>query len=204
MTSAQFGDRNVSRETLGRLEIYAALLEKWNKSINLVAPSTIPDLWTRHFVDSAQVFDLAPASGRWIDLGTGGGFPGLICAILAAEHAPDLSFAFVESDRRKCEFLRTVIRETGVQADVSASRIEQAKIEPGDIISARALASLDKLLPLSLPLMKANAVCLFPKGANYQGEVDAALESWSFSLQKTPSITDPNAVILSLGDIARA
>lgn len=204
MTSAQFGDRNVSRETLDRLEIYAALLEKWNKSINLVAPSTIPDLWTRHFADSAQVFDLAPGSGRWIDLGTGGGFPGLICAILAAEHAPDLSFAFVESDRRKCEFLRTVIRETGVQADVSASRIEQAKIEPGDIISARALASLDKLLTLSLPLMKANSVCLFPKGANYQGEVDAALESWSFSLQKTPSITDPNAVILSLGDIARA
>ncbi|MEQ3625689.1 MAG: 16S rRNA (guanine(527)-N(7))-methyltransferase RsmG [Celeribacter sp.] len=194
---------NVSRETIERLELYAGLLEKWNKSINLIAPSTISDLWARHIVDSAQVFALGRREGSWIDIGTGGGFPGLVCAIIAQEQAPDLNFSFIEADRRKCEFLRTVLRETQTKANVLPQRIEDAELPPAAVISARALAPLDRLLALSAPFRDPDTVCLFQKGANYKAELDAALVNWSFSLQKTTSQTDPNAVILSLGAIAR-
>jgi 16S rRNA (guanine527-N7)-methyltransferase len=190
---------------LGRLEIYADLLKRWNSRINLVAPSTLPNLWTRHIADSAQVFELAPPEARsWVDLGTGGGFPGLVVAVLAAELAPDLAVTCIESDQRKATFLRTVLRETGIKAEVRAERIEAAPAMNADVVSARALAALDRLLPMVQRHLKPGGIALFPKGDSYRSEVQQALESWRFAADTYPSQTNPNAVILKVGDIRRA
>ena len=120
------GSLTVSRETIDRLSIYANLLEKWNPRINLVSRSTLDDLWSRHIVDSAQLFELAPVTAKhWVDLGSGGGFPGLVIAILAKELRPELEVVLVESDQRKCAFLRTVSRETNCGAVVHSKRVEE-------------------------------------------------------------------------------
>lgn len=195
---------DVSRETLARLDGYAGLLTKWNPAINLVAPSTLGQLWTRHFLDSAQVLEIAPEGRTWVDIGTGGGFPGLIVAILAAEKRPNLRVTCIESDLRKATFLRTVARETGVKADVISKRIEQVDPLGADILSARALASLAQLLSYAERHLSPNGRALFLKGANHAAEVQEALETWSFRADTYPSKTSSEAVILSLGDIRRA
>lgn len=195
---------DVSRETLARLDGYAGLLTKWNPAINLVAPSTLGQLWTRHFLDSAQVLEIAPEGRTWVDIGTGGGFPGLIVAILAAEKRPDLRVTCIESDLRKATFLRTVARETGVKADVISKRIEQVDPLGADILSARALASLAQLLSYAERHLSPNGRALFLKGANHAAEVQEALEKWTFQADTYPSKTSSEAVILSLGDIRRA
>lgn len=196
---------DVSRETLDRLSIYAELLKKWNPTINLVAPSTIDTLWDRHMLDSAQIFGLLPKEARsWCDVGTGGGFPGVVVALLAAEKSPNLKVSCIESDVRKATFLRTVLRETGVKADVLSERIEKAQPQSADVFSARALASLTKLLEFSERHLSPDGTCLFLKGAKHQEEIDEALESWRFDLDKLPSVTNSDAVILKLGAIKRA
>ena len=196
---------NVSRETAARLDTYAALLEKWNPAINLVAKSTLAALWPRHILDSAQLLALAPPGARrWADLGSGGGFPGLVIAILAADTAPDLRLTLVESDRRKAAFLETVLRETGISATVAAERIEDLPPLAANIVSARALAPLPVLLGHAHRHLAPGGIALFPKGARHRGEIAESLERWRFSVQKHPSRTDPDAVILSIGDIERA
>ena len=196
---------DVSRETLDLLSIYASLLKKWNPAINLVAPSTIDELWERHMLDSAQIFNLLPEGATsWCDVGTGGGFPGIVVAILAKEQKPDLRVTCIESDVRKATFLRTVLRETGVKADIISARIEDVPAQSADILSARALASLTKLLEFSERHLSPDGICLFPKGARYQEEIDEALETWRFDLEKLPSVTHSDAVILKLGAIKRA
>ncbi|MFD1341196.1 16S rRNA (guanine(527)-N(7))-methyltransferase RsmG [Litorisediminicola beolgyonensis] len=193
---------NVSRETQERLATYAQLLRKWNPKVNLVAPGTINDLETRHIADSAQVHAIARRTDdHWVDLGTGGGFPGLVACILSAETAPELQFTFVESDQRKATFLRTVLRETGLSATVIAKRIEKIPPLSADILSARALAPLDTLLDLALPHGTADTQFLFPKGANWKKEVDNARRRWSFDLEIHKSDLDPQSVILELGDV---
>jgi 16S rRNA (guanine527-N7)-methyltransferase len=195
---------DVSRETLARLDSYAALLEKWNPSINLVSKSTLPELWTRHFLDSAQILELAPEEAKsWVDLGTGGGFPGMIVAILAAGSRPGLRVTCVESDLRKATFLRTVAREAGIAAEVIARRIEEVPPLGADVVSARALAPLADLLAHAHRHLKPGGVALFPKGASHAEEVARALETWSFRLDTYPSKTDPEAIVLKLGDIRR-
>jgi len=195
---------NVSRETRDRLETFAALLEKWNPAINLVSSSTLPELWARHFVDSAQVLALASAGARqWSDLGTGGGFPGLVVAILAQEIRPGLSVTCVESDQRKAAFLRTVLRETGVEAQVLSQRIEDVAPLQSDVVSARALAPLTQLLGFASRHLAPGGEALFLKGAGYKKERTEALERWSFELDTYPSQTDPDAAILRIGDIRR-
>ncbi|WP_300518448.1 16S rRNA (guanine(527)-N(7))-methyltransferase RsmG [Aliiroseovarius sp.] len=195
---------DVSRETLARLDGYAGLLTKWNPAINLVAPSTLGQLWTRHFLDSAQVLEIAPEGRTWVDIGTGGGFPGLIVAILAAEKRPDLRVTCIESDLRKATFLRTVAREIGVKADVISKRIEQVDPLGADILSARALAPLAQLLSYAERHLSPNGRALFLKGANHAAEMQEALEKWTFRADTYPSKTSSEAVILSLGDIRRA
>jgi 16S rRNA (guanine527-N7)-methyltransferase len=193
---------NVSRETQERLEIYAALLQKWSPKINLVASGSLPNLWERHFLDSAQVLERIDAvDGTWFDLGSGGGFPGLVCAILAKEAGSKLQFTLVESDQRKAAFLRTVSRETGVKVEVLALRIEQLPAEPVTILSARALAPLPKLLQLSKHLIGPSTVALFQKGAQHKCEVNDALDTWRFDLRTEQSRTDPLGVVLELRDI---
>lgn len=195
---------DVSRETLERLDIYSDLLRRWTKKINLVAPSTLDDLWTRHFLDSAQVFSLAPADGkRWADLGSGGGFPGAVVAVLAKELRPDLEVFLVESDQRKAAFLRSVLRETDVVATVVVGRIEEVEPLHADILSARALAGLDGLLSYADRHLEKTGRALFLKGKKAGDEVEQALEHWRFDCETYSSKTDAEAVILSIGDIER-
>ncbi|GAA0297244.1 16S rRNA (guanine(527)-N(7))-methyltransferase RsmG [Rhodovulum strictum] len=205
MTSSTGVFADVSRETSERLAGFAALLRKWNPVINLVARSTLDALEERHLVDSAQLFQhLPPSARRWADLGSGGGFPGLVIAILAAEQAPDLTVELIESDQRKATFLRTAARELGLgNVTVLAERIESLPPRHADVISARALAPLTELLDHAERHLAEDGIALFPKGARHGEELDAALASWRFDVQKIPSTTDPQAVILKIGGIAR-
>ena len=195
---------DVSRETLDRLETYHELLQKWGSRINLVSRATIEQAWVRHFHDSAQLFDLSPPRARlWADLGSGAGFPGLVIAILAAAKRPDLSVCLIEADQRKAAFLRSVIRETGILADVVAERIESAKPCDADVLSARALAPLTALLEMAMRHLSPDGVAIFPKGARYRQELAEALESFTFDCEEYRSETDAEAVILKIGGIGR-
>ncbi len=195
---------DVSRETLSRLQTYHALLLKWNRSINLVSRKTLQETWTRHFVDSAQAYSVASGEKRtWVDLGSGGGFPGLVVAIMAHELSPNMEITCIESDQRKAAFLNTVIRETGIRASVLTSRIEEAPPQNADIVSARALASLRVLLEFSERHLKAGGEAVFLKGAAYQKEVTEALEMFTFKQDTYPSATSSEATIVRIGDIQR-
>jgi len=191
---------SVSRETLSRLMAYAALLEQWQRTINLVAPSTLHDVWGRHFADSAQLLALAPPGARrWLDLGSGAGFPGLVLAILLAGRGEG-RMALIESDTRKAAFLAEVARQTGVTVDIYAERIEkgatQAKLGPIDVITARALAPLPRLLDLAAPYFSQATVGLFLKGREAQGEVELAQRCWDFEAALHPSLTDSDGRIV--------
>ena len=194
---------DVSRETLERLEIYIDLLRRWNPKINLVSPRTLDQAWHRHVLDSAQIYGLAgQGGGLWADFGSGGGFPGLVAAILT-EADGRWRVVLVESDQRKAAFLRAVSRECGIRANVLPNRIESTARIDADIISARALAPLDTLLGFCELHMAARGAALFPKGARADEEVAVAREKWSFTCEATPSVTDDAAVILKIGDIQR-
>jgi len=194
----------VSRETSDLLDAYAALLRKWNPAINLVSKSSLADLRTRHFADSAQLLALCPPTARhWADLGSGGGFPGLVIAIMAAESMPDLSVTLVESDGRKAAFLSAVVRETGIRAEVVAERIESLAPLAADVLSARALAPLPQLLGFAEQHLAPGGRALFPKGATHQAEVAESLADWRFDLREHPSKTDPLAVILEIEGVSR-
>lgn len=162
------GDRylpDVSRETTDRLNTYVALIQKWTGKINLVAPSQVDHLWTRHILDCLQIAPLLPASATSItDIGSGGGLPGLVLAIHDKEYCPQRHISLVESDQRKAAFLRTVIRELDLNATVFAERIEKVDIPPADVVTARALAPLARLLELAAPLIKPDGLAIFAKG----------------------------------------
>ena len=196
---------HVSCETSARLNVFADLLTKWTRRINLVAPTTVARLWERHINDSAQLVECCPTGAhKWADLGTGGGLPGVVIAILASELRPELSVTCVEADQRKAAFLRTVSRETCVPFEVRAARAEAIAPLAADVVSARALAPLPRLLDLAVPHMAGHGVGLFPKGERSVEEVAAARKLWRFDLQRITSITDPKATILRLENVARA
>lgn len=195
---------DVSRETEERLRQYLDLLEIWTARINLVSKASLADGWRRHIVDSAQLLHHAPEGWtHWVDLGSGGGLPGVVIAILAHDAAPGRQITLVESDARKAAFLRTALRETGVTAEVIAMRIEDVPPLGADVLSARALAPLPRLLELSAPHMSPGAVALFPKGRNAETELKDALDRWSFACEKLSSETDPESAILKIGDLER-
>lgn len=201
--SEMIGRQSVSRETFERLEKYVDLVRKWNPRINLVSKPSLDSLWERHFVDSAQVFFLAPEVAKtWVDLGSGGGFPGLVIAILAKEFRPDLEVTLVESDQRKCAFLRTVSRETQCNATVIDRRIEAIEPLNADIVSARALADLDNLLGFAERHLNQSGMCLFPKGNTWKKELNAARDSWRFDCREITSETQDDAVILQVKGIS--
>ena len=194
---------DVSRETLRDLKTYVALVERWNPRINLISKASVPNLWDRHIRDSLQLAGFLPsAPAHWLDLGSGGGFPGIVIAILAKERNRDLTTILVESDARKCVFLRTVVRELNLNAKVLNDRIENIPPQNADIVSARALADLSSLLGHAKRHLKPSGMAVFPKGASWEKEIDAARSQWSFDCEMTKSQTDPNAVILSIGNIA--
>ncbi len=198
------GEFDVSRETVDRLQAYCDLVRKWNPTINLIARSTLDDIWSRHVVDSANALRVSEQqSGHWVDLGSGGGFPGVVVAIMAAEKAPNLTFTCIESDIRKAAFLRTVAREVGVSIGVLSRRIEESPDQNAEVVSARALAPLTRLLDYATKHRSATGQCIFLKGETWQKEVDEALESWTFSVETTPSMTHPGSAILKVKDISR-
>ena len=196
---------NVSRETINGLIIYEQLVRKWNPAINLVAKSTLKDIWSRHIADSADVWAVSyPKSGKWIDIGSGGGFPGLVIAIIANEKAPDLSVTCIESDIRKCEFMRTVSRATGTKINILSRRAEESPAQNANFISARALAPLPKLLGLVNKHLKPNGYAYLHKGTSWQQEVEDARLSWSFDIEPSAGIFNKSSKILKIGKIAVA
>lgn len=198
-------DLNVSRETIQDLETLVVLLEKWNKSINLVGKSTISDVWTRHVLDSAQLWKHRPEGlSVWVDIGSGAGFPGLVLAILAKAEMPDVVFHMIESDTRKCAFLRNVSRETFLNTKICTSRIENAEVVIADVVSARALASVEKLAEYSHRFLDDDAFCLFLKGQGCATEVENAHESWRFKSKTTKSLSDDTGVILKIWNLKSA
>jgi 16S rRNA (guanine527-N7)-methyltransferase len=199
----------VSRETLQRLDRFVALLLVWQRTTNLIAPSTVSHLWTRHIADSLQLVDLAPDARVWVDLGTGGGFPGLVIACALAGR-PGARVHLVESNMKKAAFLREAQRLTEAPASVHAARIEDfsAGFEgSADALTARAVAPLKPLLNQCFPLLgKSGATGLFPKGQNAELELrqareSATMKSWTMNATIVRSRTDPAGRIIVIRDV---
>ena len=207
----------VSRETTDILGTYAELLIQWQKAVNLVAPSTLGEIWHRHFADSAQLAALVPSSNRdsdpesgpesaetWVDLGSGAGFPGLVLVIIL-RNRKGAKFTLVESDSRKAAFLKEVARRTAAPVDILAGRIElpstQSKLQKADVVTARALAPLERLFLFASALTKPDTKCLFLKGKDVRQERLDAEKSWSFSCSEVPSMTNSEGRILVIENL---
>ena len=204
MTKPTADELNVSRETFERLESFVDLLEKWTAKINLVSRASVSAIWSRHIHDSVQVYRQGPETfDHWLDLGSGGGLPGLVVAILAAESPAQKMVTLVESDGRKAAFLRTALRETAVPGRVLCDRIEALPPQGADVVSARALADLNTLLGFAFRHLTAGGIALFSKGVTWEKEVETARLEWRFSLEVLKSETEEGSVILRIGDIAR-
>jgi 16S rRNA (guanine527-N7)-methyltransferase len=187
----------VSRETATKLDDFISCLLKWQRKMNLIAPSTVGQLWTRHVADSLQLLQLAPTARKWIDLGSGGGFPGLVIA--AALAGREGSVDLVESNAKKAAFLRETARQLQLPALVHAVRIEDFVSQYADspeIVTARALAPLAGLLGYVEPLMKKGAQALFPKGQDVEAELTTASKYWKIEARLAPSLTDARSRIV--------
>lgn len=199
------GDLNVSRETQRLLEIYSEKLKKWNPVINLVSKDSIEHIVERHIADSLQVARTLPSSiNHWADLGSGGGFPGLVVAIEAVTTGSPASMTLIESDKRKAVFLGEVVRELGLHVTIIAARIEDVLPVEADVVSARALAPLGQLCGYAHRHLKSDGTAVFLKGAGYLAEMNAARKSWTFSCDTYPSKTAVDARLLVLKDIRHA
>lgn len=190
---------DVSRETLARLHVFVEELKRWQRIKNLVGPATLRDVWSRHIADSLQLLAHAPEARTWLDLGSGAGLPGLVLAIAGAEHG--LHVHMVESNSRKCAFIRQAIRLTGAPATIHEARLEAIVpdfVDKADIVSARALASLKDLLTWTEPLLKTGTTGLFPKGREALAELTEAEKSWRFNAEILPSRTDSEARIFRI------
>lgn len=195
----------VSRETQQRLETFVALLLQWQQTTNLISPATIPNLWTRHVADSLQLLPLVPNAKRWVDFGSGGGFPGIPVACVLADR-PGASVHLVESNGKKAAFLREAIRVTGVPAVVHQAPIEDCGDSFGDnvdVVSARALAPLKVLCDQAFPLIAKGAVGLFPKGQDVAAELTEAAKYWRIEADTVPSRTSPEGCIVVVRQLER-
>lgn len=196
---------DVSRETLQSLEDFSALVCRWNPAINLVSKATLPDLWSRHIVDSAQLFQRCPLDAKlWLDIGSGGGFPGIVVAVLAKELRPNMAVALVESDLRKATFLREAGRHLSLALQVHSVRVESLPPANADVLSARALAPLAALLESADKHLAKSGVALFPKGGQHNSEIAEARKDWSFDLTLLPSLSDEKAALLEIRNVRRA
>lgn len=195
----------VSRETYEKLIAFEVVFRKWAQRINLVAPSTLDDAWERHILDSAQIVRLGGDASRWLDIGSGGGFPGLIIASMITGR-PGAKIDLVESNRKKAGFLQAMVGELNLPAHVHAKRIEDVHklIQAPEIMSARALAPLPLLLELSAPWLEAGTTALFHKGRDYRQEVEDSAHQWRFDLVEHASLTDAQGVILEIRNLRRA
>jgi 16S rRNA (guanine527-N7)-methyltransferase len=191
----------VSRETFEKLSAFEQLFLKWNRRINLSAQSTETGIWERHILDSAQLARIAPLEKSWLDLGSGGGFPGLVMAFLLAARGGSIDL--VESNRKKAAFLQSAVGQFNLPARVITRRIKDsyALVSQPEILTARALAPLPALLGLAAPWLTAGARGLFHKGRDYRAEVKESAHQWKFDLVEHRSMTDPQGVILELRDL---
>jgi 16S rRNA (guanine527-N7)-methyltransferase len=196
-----FRDHDVSRETAARLETIVATLRLWQPRINLISGATLDDVWHRHVADSLQLVPAArpPDGCLWVDLGSGGGFPGLVVAAALADD-PAAKVVLIESNGKKCAFLREASRLAGLRTEVRNMRIENGLdgLAAADIVSARALAPLADLIGHARQLLKTGATGIFPKGAEAQRELTDARKSWTFAADLVPSRTDPDGTIIVL------
>jgi 16S rRNA (guanine527-N7)-methyltransferase len=195
-----------SREIATRLDRFVELLRQWQKTTNLVAPSTLPELWTRHIADSLQLLRLASGATHWVDFGSGGGFPGIPIACVLAD-SPGAVVHLVESNQKKAAFLREAVRVTGAPAKVHAMRIEDfvdGFTEPVEIVTARALAPLENLLAKAYPLLKRGAQALFLKGQDVEAELTAASKCWTIDAELVRSVTDSSGRIVRVRSLQPA
>jgi 16S rRNA (guanine527-N7)-methyltransferase len=195
----------VSRETLERLDRFVAELLSWQQRMNLIAPSTIPVIWTRHVADSLQLLRLAPQAKTWADLGSGAGFPGLVLACALAD-VPGATVHLVESSTKKATFLREAVRVTGAPAIIHAIRIVDFgnnQPRPIEVVTARALAPLPKLLDEAYPLLKTGATALFLKGQDVEAELTGAAKCWNIQSSLEQSLTEPRARIVKITGVSR-
>ena len=201
-TDFMVAKQSVSRGTMARLEALVLMLIKWNGAINLISKSSESGIWSRHIVDSAQVFEYGIDADTWADLGSGGGFPGLVIAILAAQIKPSLQVTLVESDQRKAAFLRQAVQALSLSANVIADRIEVIKSLQADVVSARALAPLSMLCSFADRHLAPRGKGIFLKGRNATAEIAAAREDWTFMLDTHQSLTDPMSAVLVVSGLS--
>lgn len=194
----------VSRETFQQLNIYFQLLKQWQAKTNLVANSTLDAYWSRHVADSLQCYQLKPLVKTWVDIGSGGGFPGLVVAIMLSNN-PQTKVTLVESNQKKCAFLRAVARKTNIAIDVRAERIENFVHQNNapEVVTARALAPLDNLLEMCWPWLSGKTIALFHKGRDYQQEIKETNDKWQFELIEHRSKTATASVILEISNLKR-
>ncbi len=194
------GDLSVSRETLQRLHLLEEMIKKWNVAINLVSRTSVDGLWNRHILDSVQIYRLAPpVVRRWVDIGSGGGFPGLVIACIAKELDPPRQFVLVESDLRKAIFLRQAAQAMTLDVTVLSERIEVVSPLNANVLSARALAPLHLLCDYAFRHLAPNGRALYQKGSSYPAEIVEAQKRWRFVYTVQPSETDTKGVTLCLG-----
>lgn len=191
----------VSRETFRDLQAFESIFLTWARRVNLVAPSTLNDVWHRHMLDSAQLLPLAPEALKWLDLGSGGGFPGIVVAFLLRERGGRIDL--VDSNHKKAGFLQAVIGQFSLPAKVHVRRIEKIELSSTpEIVTARALAPLNELLGLTFPWLSQTARGLFHKGRDYRHELEESVPSWQFDLVEHRSKIDDDSVILEIGNLA--
>jgi 16S rRNA (guanine527-N7)-methyltransferase len=191
----------VSRETLAKLKLYAGLLEDWNARMNLISAGSMPDLWRRHFWDSAQLFPHIPRDAEGlVDLGSGAGFPGLVLAVMLAERQA-IRVVLYESVAKKCRFLREVAGRLGVPVEIRNTRIEQAKPEPFDVVTARACAPLAQLLAYARPFQDKSTLCLFLKGQGVGAELAEAHKDWKMLVKRHQSLSGPSGAVLEIREL---
>ena len=190
---------DVSRETLARLTTYVALLERWQNSVNLVGKGTLSDIWRRHILDSAQLYSLLPSPfGRVVDLGSGAGFPGMVLAIMGATNVE-----LIEANTRKCGFLREVARVTNTQVIINNDRIEGGAPRIADVVTARALAPLPRLLGYAKTYVGPETICLFLKGRRLHQELTDARKTWKMGITTITSLSDAGGSVLHLRKLSR-
>ena len=200
-------DLAVSRETCERLETHRALLEQWSKRINLVGPRELDDFWRRHALDCGQLVAVSNGSKRWLDIGSGAGFPGLVVACVLADREGDFTVTLVESNPKKVAFLREAIRETGAPARVLDASIDDVAPLPVayDVATCRAFAPLPRIIKAAKPILDRGAMGLFLKGAEFRAELEAAAEQgWTLNVETLPSRSDPEGRILRIEGVSRA
>lgn len=200
MTAKEFTRvTGIPAKDLERIEQFIELLGKWQKKINLIGAGTLKDVWRRHVLDSAQIAPhISKIDGKIADIGSGAGFPGIVLAIVTNKH-----IHLIESDARKCAFLSEAARVTEAPATIINGRVESVTETKFDVVMARAVASLGELIGLAAPILEPGGCCFFFKGQRVSDELTEALKHWKMFVTKIPSVTDPNAVILKLENVAR-